>query len=79
MAEKISETKLLRLLATNQKVKVIRNQSINRECDECCKSFALREIIVRVAFAGKIDSGTPPELRYFHKDCYQRLYNHSPI
>jgi len=75
MANRISKTKFLHFLAMNQKAEVIRNQSINRICDECCESFALNETIVKVVFSGKKDSGTPPELRYFHQNCYERLYD----
>jgi len=74
MADRISETKFQRLIETNRKVVVFKNRATGRVCDECCEFFVPKEVIVKAAFAGRKDSGTPPEIRYFHLSCYKHLY-----
>jgi len=79
MADRISESQFQRLIVSNRKVVVFRNRAAGRVCDECCEPFSQKEVIIKEAFPGKKDSGTPPELRYFHLVCYERLYGNLDI
>jgi len=74
MSETISERKFERLRFEGESIKKIKNKAVSRECDECLITFKWDEEIIRVLYAGKPDAGYPPEFRYFHIDCYNKLY-----